>query len=176
MKEQKGSERLGDKMNIRIFRYLMIFLLGVILIIAFNRLVNFITPKVVKYPTTGPSEAALSNAISRYKNGEISVVDLSTVTTFSWDRVYIFGPYTEFSKIDGIVGKSWRDSCFTTIQSSEGLSLLLFVNDHQAVGCIEYPRNMGDFAFLETQEAGFSDGEALFILDEKGRMVWIGDR
>lgn len=164
-------------MKIKIAAYivlsLLLSLLVVLVFLTLNGLRAFNIIKVSKYPTSGPSEIALSNAISRYKNGEIPVVDLSTVTTFSWDRAYIFGPYTEGSEIDAVVGKSWRDSCFTTIAGSDGLTLLLFTRDEQAVGCIEFPRDQADFESLESYESGFSVQEARFIMDERGNMVWV---
>jgi hypothetical protein len=84
--------------------------------------------------------------------------------------------YTELSKIDVIAGKSWRDSCFTTIEWPEGFALLVFTNNNRAVGCIEHPRDTGDFASLQSYEAGFSVQGPLFMLDDRGKMVWMGNR
>ena len=140
------------------------------------KLRDFTQIKVEKYPTPGPSEIALSEAISRHKNSEIPIVDLSKITTFSWDRVYVFGPYTELSKIDSVVGKSWHNYCFTTIDSYDGFALLIFTNKSQFVNCIELPRDVADFASLETHKAGFSAKEAQFILDAKGNMIWVDNK
>jgi hypothetical protein len=163
-------------MSMKITKYLLICILAGLLLLILNTLVNPKEINVRKYPTAGPSEVALSNAISRYKNGEISVVDLSTVTTFSWDRLYIFGPYTGRSKIDAVIGKPWRDTCFTTIDSYDGFTLLVFTSNHQVVGCIEYPRDVGDFSPLESHESGFSAEEARFVLDERANVIWIGNK
>jgi hypothetical protein len=86
-------------MNIKIAKVIVVCLLVVLIILILNKFTDFATTKIYPYPTSGPSKIALSEAISRYKHGEISVVDLAKVTTFSWDRVYIFGPYTEPSKL-----------------------------------------------------------------------------
>jgi hypothetical protein len=163
-------------MKIKIAKVIVVCLLAMLIILTLNKFTDFATTKVYKYPTSGPSEIVLSEAISRYKHGEIPVVDLSKVTTFSWDRVYIFGPYTERSKIAAVAGKSWQDSCFTTIEFSDGMALLLFIRDKQVVDCIEFPENEGDFTSLASYESGFSFQEARFIMDERGKMAWLGDK
>jgi len=162
-----------DNKTIKFLAICLLILLSIFIAVKFRDLTQI---KVKKYPTADPSEVALSEAVSRYKNGEISVVDLSALTTFSWDRLYVFGPYTELSKIDDVLGKSWRRSCFTTIDSYEGFALLAFTNNEgQVVNCIEYPRDTADFASLENHESGFSIQEARFILDERGNMIWVND-
>jgi len=132
--------------------------------------------KVMEYPTAGPSKIALLDAISRHKNGEIPNVDLSTITTFPWDRLYVFGPYTQPSEIAAVVGRSWHKSCFTTIDTSEGLALLVFTNNGQVVDCIEFPSNIADFAPLREYEMGFSIEEARFIVDETGQIILVTNK
>jgi hypothetical protein len=77
-------------------------------------------------PTPDPLEGELSNLISRYEKGDASIIDLSTVTTFSWDQLYVFGPYTPLSELESTVGRSWRNKCFTQIDVLEGHALLVF--------------------------------------------------
>lgn len=163
-------------MKIKIAKVIVVCLLVVLIILMLNKFADFATTKIYPYPTSGPSKIALSEAISRYKQGEINAVDLSKVTTFSWDRVYVFGPHTESSKIAAIAGKSWQDSCFTTIEFSDGMALLLFIHDKQVVDCIEFPQNEGAFVSLASHESGFSVQEAQFIMDENGDMIWLGSK
>lgn len=160
----------------KIIKYTLLFLLTISVLVTLNWLRAFTEIKVTRVPTAGPAETALSDAVSLYKRGEVSIVDLSTIVAFPWDRVYIFGPFTELSKIDAAIGKPWRDVCFTTIDSYEGYALLIFTNNHQAVDCIEYPRGDADFASLEVHENGFSPEEARFILDERANMIWVGNK
>jgi hypothetical protein len=154
----------------------LIVFFTLLLLLMVNRILDYIEPRVMEYPTAGPSKIALLDAISRHKNGEISNVDLSSVTTFPWDRLYVFESYTQPSEIAEVVGRSWRKSCYTTIHTSEGLALLVFTNSGQVVDCIEIPRNIADFAPLWEYEMGFSREEAQFIIDSRERIIWAGNR
>lgn len=127
-------------------------------------------------PTPDPLEAELFNTISRYEKGESSVIDLSAVTTFSWDRLYFFGPYTPLSELESTVGRSWRNICFTQIEVLEGYALLVFTEKKKVVHCLEYPVEKYDFSFLATYSSGFSIQEALFMLDENGSVIWTGGK
>src|SRR5215216_2993427 len=86
-----------------------------------------------------PLEADLSRLISRYKMGEVEVVDISAATTFSWQQLYIFGPYTSPSDIDAAVGRSWRKKCYTNIGASDGINLLVFTDGKTVVHCLDFP-------------------------------------
>src|SRR5688572_12828650 len=125
--------KIGNQMGNKIVRYFLICLISAILVLTVNRIREFTEVKVMKYPTAGPSKIALLDAISHHKNGEIPNVDLSTITTFPWDRLYVFEPYTQPSEIAAIVGRSWRESCFTSIDTSDGRALLVFTNNGQVV-------------------------------------------
>ena len=120
-------------------------------------------------------QADLSEAISRYENGEINFVDFTTLATFSWDRLYVVGPYTSPKKIDSILGTFWLGSRFTPIQSSDSIALLIFTKRGHVVQYLEYPRGLGDFASADNR-LGYAMEESRFIVDERGRMVWVNDR
>lgn len=162
-------------MNTRILKYLLMGCLIILLVLMVNRILYLTEPRVMEYPTAGPSRIALLDAISRHKNGEIPNVDLSTITTFPWDRLYVFEPYTQQSEISAVVGRSWRESCFTSIDTSDGRALLVFTNSSQVVDCIEFPINIADFAPLWEYEMGFSREESRFVVDSRGRMIWVGN-
>lgn len=101
--------------------------------------------------------------ISRYRNAEISVIKLSEVTTFSWDKVYFFGPYTPLSYLEYAVGRSWRSVCFTQIDTLEGYTLLVFTNKQKVVHCLEYPIDSFNFSSLAKYSSGLLIQDALFI-------------
>ncbi len=115
--------------------------------------------------------SSLIQAIQKNRAGEVDKVDLSLLTSFSWDRLYVFGPYTLPEKIDMALGHYWIGSRFTEIQSSDGISLLIFTNNAQVVQYLEFPRSQGDFS-LVTNETGYSITEAKFSMDEKGQIIW----
>ena len=62
--------------------------------------------KLIGIPS--PVESELSKLVVRYKNGELDNINASDATTFSWDKLYIFGSYTEPREIDSVAGRSWR--------------------------------------------------------------------
>lgn len=113
----------------------------------------------------------LARAISQNQAGEIPVVDFSSITTFSWDRLYIFGPYTSSEKIDSILGSFWIGSRFTSIKSSDRITLLVFTKNGRVVQYLEFPRGQGDFSPADNGK-GYAIEESRFLVDESGRMIW----
>lgn len=120
---------------------------------------------------TDPVRAGLYSLIARYKMGEVEVVDISAATTFSWQRLYIFGPYTPLLKINDTVGRSWRKKCYTDVHASEVVSLLVFTDDKTVVHCLDFPRNEGWFP--EFRE-GLSPQEARFTVSKTNSLIWVG--
>ena len=148
-----------------------------------NLALSLFGPKIYVEPESARTNrqnlrTLLSNEISRYKNGDTSVIDFSTIKTpFLWDRLYVFEPYTYLSEIENVLGKSLNnESCFTGIMGSDGVALLVFTNNGQVMQCLDYERNKNDFADLAKYETGLSIEQARFILDQRGTVVWVGDQ
>lgn len=114
----------------------------------------------------------LADVISQNQAGEIPVVDFSTITTFAWDRLYVFGPYTSPEKIDASLGSFWLGSRFTSIKSSDRVTLLIFTKNGNVIQYLEFPRGQGDFSTADNR-MGYTIEESRFIVDETGRMIWI---
>jgi len=128
-------------------------------------------------PTPDRLEAELLNLVSSYKNGDLSLINISTITTFTWEQLYIFGPYTTRSELDSMVGRSWRNNCSTHIENSDGITLLVFINDGVVVHCLDYPRGENDFFVPPAgYQTGFSPQDAVFILDQLGRIVPVNTK
>jgi hypothetical protein len=116
-------------------------------------------------------ENNLSGMISLYKNGEISFIDLSIISTFSWDRLYIFGPYTSLEVINKSLNGIWLRYWNTSIEYNEGIVLLVFTNKGKVVQYLEYPRGpQCDFAGAHNLN-GFNRDDAHFIVDDKQRCL-----
>jgi hypothetical protein len=120
-----------------------------------------------------PFKNDLSSMIGRYNMEEVDVVDISAVTTFSWQRLYIFGPYTTLLEITETVGRSWRKKCYTDVHVSELVSLLVFTDGKTVVHCLDYPREVGWFP--EFRE-GLSPQEARFTVKNNSHLIWVGDQ
>jgi hypothetical protein len=181
-------------MNKSIKKALPVFLVMSLCILAPFILVNLGEVTVKPVPTPSQLEAQLvsdlTEEINRYKKGEISEIDMSSLTTFTWDRLYVFGPYTHLAEIDSMFGNpwfgdSWRDKCHTAIELHDGVALLVFVSENKMVVCTDYPRvgrndvtdyDVHDFAGLQEYKSGFLREEARFVLDERGRAIWAGNK
>lgn len=155
---------------------LLVFIavLFILTIIKIRELTLLIGMPVETKPTPDRLEADLLNLVSSYKNGDLSVINISTITTFAWDQLHIFGPYTTLSELDSMVGRSWRNNCSTQIETSDGITLLLFINDGTVVHCLDYPRGENHF-FVPSKgfNSGFSPQEAVFIFDRQGRIISV---
>ena len=145
--------------------------------IVFDTFDNLSSGNIELRETPDPLEAELSKMVNRYKNGEIEVVDLSALTSLSWDRLYLFGDYTYPTEIDSLVGRSWRDNCYTNISNSDGYVLLVFVENDVVVHCTDYPKNEGYFLISnQIHKNGISSEEAFFTMNEHGMLIWTGDK
>jgi hypothetical protein len=175
-----------SRQNQKIFQ-IFLALFGAVLCIFMVLIIipNFLVSQIVGDGTPSPPdplEVKLNNLASRYKNGEISVIDISTITTFSWDRLYIFGDYTHPSDLDAVVGKSWGnnnncDSQLFPVTYSDSYTLLVFSNKSIVVHCLAYVKSPYFLVVPEPQNrSGYSPQEALFVLDDRGKIVLKGSK
>ena len=126
---------------------------------------------VEKRETSNTTELTLFDLISQYKIGKVDVIDLKTTTSFQWDRLYVFGPYTHSSRIVETVGTDWADICSASIEYDDGIVLLVFTLNGRSVQCVEYGRDNGDFDMLEDYRAGISIDDAHFVLDKRENVI-----
>ena len=113
----------------------------------------------------------LSRIISLYKSGEMSVIDLSSVATFSWDKLYIFGPYTPSEIVNKSLGTIWPEYWDRSIESNEAIILLVFTDKGKVVQYLEYPRGpQCDFTGAQNLD-GFNRDDAKFVVDDRERCV-----
>jgi len=120
-------------------------------------------------------ESSLMQEILQNQMGEIPVVNFSLLTTFSWDRLYVFRPYTQPKRIDSILRSFWIGSRFTEIESSDRITLLVFTRNGQVVQYLEFPRSSGDFSRVDNG-IGYAGIEAKFIVNERGQMIWFSGK
>lgn len=160
------------------------FLLALILVAAMSVLIKTVlrtldnesAGNIEIRKTPNPLGADLTKAILRHKNGELDIVDISAVTAFSWDRLYMIGDYTSASEIDAIVGRSWRKKCYTQISVSDGYTLIVFTANNAVVSCLDYPKNKGKFLIPDqAYHAGLSPLESRFLMNEYGDLIWAGN-
>src|SRR5437660_866735 len=65
----------------------------------------------------------------RVEGGPGTVVDFDNIAPFSWDRLYIFGPYTPHKQIQASLGFRWEEINRTEIEHSDSINLIIFEKD-----------------------------------------------
>jgi hypothetical protein len=122
-------------------------------------------------------EGDLEVAVNQLEKGEVSYVDISKIARFDWDKLYIFGAYTPESYIDSILGIWWPWAIRTTIDTNDSITLLVFTRHGRVVHYLNYEIGKGNFSTLiEDNYAEYSYQDAIFTLDEKGRIIWVNKK
>jgi hypothetical protein len=93
------------------------------------------------------------------ETSDVSMVNVSEVAAFAWDRLFVFPPYTSSAQVEKELGFRWSESA--RIESSDSFVLLVFVDRGRVVRFIEQPRSSGDFSPCH-RAGGFSRAEAVF--------------
>ena len=114
----------------------------------------------------------LSNAVELSSGDKTQTVNFSKIAPFSWEKVYFFRPYTSHKRIDSILGRFWLTSRFTHIETSDRITLIVFVHNQSVIQFIEFPRRQGDFSTLDN-DMGYLREDAVFSADDKGKLHWI---
>jgi hypothetical protein len=159
-------------------------LIALLLIILIPLCCFFGDPSVVynikKYIDNAPPSAPdtlideITNTFSRYENGEIPFVDFSTITSFSWDRLYIIGPYSTFKELTYRFGISWM-ACDTYTTAYDNWVFFVFASENKIVRCFDYPVDPYDFTFVSSEEE-IPAQEAKFILLGSGYVGFANSR
>jgi len=87
--------------------------------------------------------------------------DLAKFTSFPWDAMYVFPPYTPETDIKAEVG-----SAVPFPHSDSGAyCLLVFVAQGKALASVEVARNIADFSGVYRKE-GYKVAEVKFVVEE----------
>jgi hypothetical protein len=87
-------------------------------------------------------------------------VDIASLAGFSWERFFVFGPYTPVERIEQQLGFSWPQASQTGIEVGDTFSLLVFEHEQRVVSHFKCPRTV-DFEGLGLKYR-FSYGQAVF--------------
>jgi hypothetical protein len=98
----------------------------------------------------------ISIAAQSSHGGEVNIRKL---TTFDWERLFVFPPYTSSFQVQKELGFSWAES--RRIEMQEGFVLLVFVGHGRVVRFVDQPRGGGDFSSCY-RPGGFLRMEAVF--------------
>ena len=104
--------------------------------------------------STGCSESEPGIAVSiagQFNQSNGATIDLVVANPQAWDRVCVFGPYSDNAAAKKALGFDWDVESRTAISTNDGIALLLFAQGQQVTGIVEHPRNLGDFSTLTGQ-------------------------
>ena len=73
-----------------------------------------------------------------------SEIKIETLTTFEWDKVFLFSPYSTQSDIEKQLGTDFKNS--SNIETRDDIYLLVFLNDDKVVEYAEIQRHGSDFS------------------------------
>jgi hypothetical protein len=112
----------------------------------------------------------LENNLARmgilYQEGKIDAIDFSLVATFSWDRLYIFNPYTSCERINEALGTYWLSCKLSAIEYSDSIILLVFTNRGKVVQYLDFYGIRGCSLSKSANEKGYLQNEAVFAATE----------
>jgi hypothetical protein len=93
------------------------------------------------------------------------LIKIPSITNFSWDKFFVFTPYTPVDKIENDLG--FRDKRLekTDISLRDDFNLLVFVKDNKVVHYVEFYRQIGNFERIASQKGGLTPKEAVFKVD-----------
>ena len=124
------------------------------------------------FATCGCGRNEISNELEiEIKNNNSEKVDLSKVGGSSWDRVCIFGPYSDNISAEKALGFRWDIENKTSIFSSDTVNVLVFAKGKAVIEYTEYPRSLGDFEKLSGQ--CFSRTDAMFVRNKQRKDNWV---
>jgi hypothetical protein len=108
---------------------------------------------------------------ARIQQGQTEI-GIANITDFTWDKMYIFSPYTPAAQVDRSLGFEWQEYKSLGIESNDTDDLLVFVAHEMGNGRVvkftKCPRSFGNFRFRqETNGYGYSPTQAVFSVSIK---------
>ncbi len=107
------------------------------------------------------------------KNQNSDIIDISKLTPFSWDRLYIFKPFTPIKSINSELGFTWEEANKTLINQDDSYNLLVFTIKNEVVNYIKWPRGKGDFSKIETTVYPYESAKFLLKQEKFGEQDWL---
>ena len=91
-------------------------------------------------------------------------------TTFEWDRVFFFPPYSSAEVIQDRLGYAWTKAEHSRVTNLDSHTLIVLTKSGRVVHAFDYPRGRGDFSRL-VDEAGYPR-DAYFAVFPEGESKW----
>ncbi|MFT8322719.1 MAG: hypothetical protein ABF649_17750 [Bacillus sp. (in: firmicutes)] len=107
--------------------------------------------------SSGKNNNELGKSImSAMDKNDAKEMDLTDVTDFSWDKAYIFNPYTSQKSINEQLGVKFKDP--SGIDSRDDIYLIVFLKQNKVIHYAEIERKYGDLS--SDKENGITPSDA----------------
>jgi len=117
---------------------------------------------LVQYRTRVTFAKRLAARVQLSANEKGELVNIAALTSFGWERLFVFPPYTSPEQIRSGLGHSWVFASLTGIQNSEGHCLLVFTKSDRVVQHCMFQRKHGDFTSADARLSMVKDN-AVFL-------------
>lgn len=88
-------------------------------------------------------------------------IDLAVLGPKSWQKVCVITPYSDNESAARILGVEWDAENQTSIQYSDSITLLVFVEAQKVVAFAEHPRRYGDFTKVQPPCLGRAEAKVV---------------
>ena len=97
---------------------------------------------------------------------------LDSLTSYTWEEVFIITPYTQLDKVEHITRADLSSIEKTGIEFDDGKNVIAFINNGKLVSYVDLSRGSGDFAYLQDSVLLYPIGATEFRMVKKdGRAV-----
>lgn len=112
-----------------------------------------------------PVQTRLESAVA----SGATTFDFAADPAFNWDRMYVLDCYSSRESAEKVLNFSWPEFSKTTIESSDSVVLVVFVENRKVVGWFEQPRRIELGAIAN--EKGYARSEAGFKIKQTAGRV-----
>ena len=117
------------------------------------------------------SEEIVAGMAASVAQGPGAALSLDSLVRGKWQRVYIFGPYTEAARIERCLGAPVSARLRHRIEARDDVNLLVFEYADRAPASVVLPRTPADFG-PEAVGRGYARGQAAFLVRTPPEGSW----
>ena len=97
---------------------------------------------------------------------------LDSLTSYTWDEVYIITPYTQLDRVTQITRVDLSPIEKTGIESADWKNVIAFISKGKLISYVDLPRNKGVFTYLNDFVLHYPYGATTFrMINKNGRAV-----
>lgn len=118
-------------------------------------------------------ESPVSSMIAKkVSNGEGTLINIAQLTSFNWDKLYIFKPYSSNDIINEAIHTQLYKNDEFPMGVPEGNTLFVFLKDDKIVHYFMHPRSYGDFSDFQESYVSLTPGNSTFVVIRDGSSLF----